>query len=115
MKTGVFMLILVGLTSIGSYWIGARWLRLPVAALRPALDKMLECVGAALLFSGVNVVLATFVVLALRGATGKFLSVYMMNDVTWFLLSLGQALIFQWWRELAKRSDGGRRTATALR
>jgi hypothetical protein len=102
MRTGVFMLTLVGLTSIGAYLLGVRWLRLPASALRPALDKMLECIGASLLFAVVNVVLATAAVLVVRAATRTFLSVYMVNDVAWFLLSLAQGLTFHWWRELAR-------------
>ena len=102
MRTGVFMLTLMGLTSVGAYLVGVRWLRLPVRVLRPALDKMLECVGIALLFAVVNIVLATLVVLVGRGITGTFLSVYMVNDVTWVFLSLVQGLTFHFWRDLAR-------------
>ena len=105
MKTGIFMLTLVGLTSIGTYLVGVQWLRLPARVLRPALDKMLECVGATLLFAALNVGLAAAVVLALRSVTGRFLSVYVVNDVTWLALSLLQGLAFHWWRELARSRE----------
>ena len=51
------MLALVGLTSVGGYLIGLMWFRLSGKALRPALGKMLECVGATLLFAVLNVAL----------------------------------------------------------
>jgi hypothetical protein len=109
MKTGLFMLTMVALTSIGTYLVGVKWLGLRSSALRPALDKALEYVGAAVLFSLLNVGLATAIVLSLRGITGRFLSVYVVNDVTWLALSFVQGLTFHCWRELARaqqRSTG---------
>jgi len=102
MKTGIFMLFLVTLTSIGTYLVGAKCLGLRTSTLRPALDKMLEYIGAALLFGLLNLVLATAVVLSLRWLTGKFLSVYVVNDVTWLALSLVQGLTFRCWCELTR-------------
>ena len=95
------MLALVGLTSVGGYLIGLMWFRLSGKALRPALGKMLECVGATLLFAVLNVALATALILAMRSLTGRFVTVYVVNDATWLALSLLQGLTFQWWRELA--------------
>ena len=95
------MLALVGLTSVGGYLIGLMWFRLSGKALRPALGKMLECVGATLLFAVLNVALATALILGMRSLTGRFVTVYVVNDATWLALSLLQGLTFQWWRELA--------------
>ena len=101
MVTGVFMLVLVGLTSIGAYLVGVTWLRFPGRTLRPALDKMLECVGTTLIFVVLNLVLATTIILTMRKLTGRFVSVYVVNDITWLGLSLLQGVTFQWWREMA--------------
>jgi hypothetical protein len=108
MTTSVFMLAMVGLTSIGSYLVGVKWLGFPGRALRPAVDKMLECIGATLVFAALNVVLAAAIILVLRSITGTFVSIYVINDVTWLGLSLLQGLTFSWWRALAGSRERGK-------
>jgi len=102
MKTATFMLVMVGLTSVGTYVVGVAWLRLPAGAINTAIGRVLECVGATLAFAVLNVSLATAVVLTLRAVTGRFVSVYLVNDDTWLAFSLLQGLTFHWWRELAR-------------
>ena len=104
MTTSVFMLAMVGLTSIGGYLIGVKWLGFPGQALRPAVERMLECIGATLIFAVVNVALGTAIILALRSVTGTFVSVYVINDITWLGLSLLQGLTFRWWREMTRET-----------
>jgi hypothetical protein len=88
---------LVVATSLGAYLIGVRRLRLPRAGLRSAVGRALETLGLLMLFGAVNVGLGITFVLAWRGITGEFLSFYLLNDAVLGLLSLLQALIFQWW------------------
>jgi hypothetical protein len=102
MRTSVFMLAMASLTSIGSYLVGVTWLGLPA---RPAVDKMLECIGATLVFTALNVVLAAAIILGLRSLTGAFVSIYVINDVTWLGLSLLQGLTFWWWRALGSSRE----------
>src|SRR5262245_27091642 len=101
MTTIIVMLAMVGLTSIGAYLVGVKWLGLETLALRLAVNKMLECVGASLLFPAINVLFAATLILGLRALTRTFVSIYVINDVTWLVLSLLQGLTFWWWRELA--------------
>jgi hypothetical protein len=59
---------------------------------------MLETVGVALIFLVANLLLAVVLVVALRGVTGTFVSVYVTDDTAWLGLALLQGLVFQWWR-----------------
>lgn len=101
------LLALVGLTSVGIYLFGRMGLGLSGRGLKAAVGKVLECVGATILFFGLNLVVAVIVILVIRRLTGHFVLLYPANDVAWLILSLAQALIFQWWRELAKKPAGG--------
>jgi hypothetical protein len=89
--------VLVVATSLGAYLIGVRRLRLPRAGLRRAGGRAIETLGLLMLFGAVNVGLGITFVLAWRGITGEFLSFYLLNDAVLGILSLLQALIFQWW------------------
>jgi len=88
---------LVVVTSLGAYLVGRWLLRLPRARLRRAAARALEALGLLMLFGVVNVGLGIAFVLAYRGITGEFLSFYLLNDAVLGILSLVQALIFQWW------------------
>lgn len=97
----VFIAALVGLTSIGAYYVGIRALGLSGAGLGAAIGKMLESVGMVLIFLAVNLTAAILIVLAVRGLTGTFVSAYVTDDAVWLGLSLIQGLAFQWWRGVA--------------
>ena len=88
---------LVVATSLGAYLVGTWLLRLPRGGLRRAAARALETLGLLMLFGAVNVGLGIAFVLAYRGITGQFLSFYLLNDAVLGILSLVQALIFQWW------------------
>jgi len=88
---------LVVATSLGAYLVGAWLLRLPRAGLRRAVARALEALGLLMLFGALNLGLGIAFVLAYRGITGDFLSFYLLNDAVLGILSLVQALIFQWW------------------
>src|SRR5262249_58109105 len=81
------------------------------ARLGAALGRMLEMVGAVLIFLVVDLLVALVLVVALRGVTGTFVSVYVIDDTVWLGLALLQGLAFQWWREVSARQAGGRPAA----
>src|SRR5919197_608850 len=97
----ILILALTGLTSVGAFFFGVRRLRFSVQSLGTALGKTLESVGATVVFLTINLVAAVVVVLSMRGLTGTFVSVYVIDDAAWLGLSLLQGLPFQWWRELS--------------
>jgi hypothetical protein len=97
----VFIPILLGVTSVGAYLLGARGLKLPGRGIRRAINKMLECLGMTLVFLGVNITVGVIVILAARAMTGGFVSLYLAADGTLLPLSLIQGLTFQWWRDLS--------------
>lgn len=98
----IFLLALVGLTSLGAYVAGTKWLGLSARQLRAAASKMLEAVGTTLCFAIVNLAAAVIIILLARGLTGRFVSLYLVDDVAWLVLSVLQGLAFQWWRELSE-------------
>jgi hypothetical protein len=51
-------------------------------------------------------VLAATIILVLRSLSGTFVSIYVINDITWLGLSLLQGLTFWWWRTLAGSREG---------
>jgi hypothetical protein len=102
----LFLPVLIALTSAGTYFVGARAAGLSVRRLRAAAGKTLECAGLTLVFLGVNVAVGTTAALAARSLLSTFVSLYPMADATLLGLSLLQAITFQWWRELSKRSPG---------
>jgi hypothetical protein len=99
---GIFILALAGLTSLGAYFIGIRRLQLQRDCFGAAVGRMLNAVGTSLIFLVVNLVAAIIIVMAVRGFTGTFVSVYGAADVVWVGLSLLQGLVFHCWRESSR-------------
>jgi uncharacterized protein YbjT (DUF2867 family) len=93
-----YLLVLCALTSAAAVFVGRRQGR-AVRDLGPALGRALECVGLTVVLLGVNILLGAGIVLLLRAATGRFISLYANTDATLLVLSLVQALVLQnWWR-----------------
>jgi hypothetical protein len=88
---------LVLVTSGGVWLVGTRRLGLPRAGVLPAGARMLEAVGFLMVFLVLNLGLGGIAILAWRGITGRFASLYLLNDATLGVFSLIQALIFHWW------------------
>jgi hypothetical protein len=105
--------VLVGVTSVGAYLVGAKGLGLPQKCIHKAVRRMLDCLGITLIFLGINLGAAVIVILAARALTREFVSLYHAADVTLLVLSLFQALIFQGWQDLTaacssdSRQQGG--------
>ncbi len=93
--------VLVGVTSVAAYLVGAKGLRLSHGCIHKAVRRMLDCLGVTLIFLGVNLGAAVIVIVAARVLTREFLSLYLVADEALLVLSLIQALIFQGWRDLS--------------
>lgn len=98
-----FILVLVGLTSVGAYLVGARALGLSGSGVREAIGAMFECVGMTLVFLVVNLALGMVVILAARQFTRGFVPLYLAADEAFLALSLLQGLTFRWWQEASRR------------
>ncbi len=95
----VFILVVAGLTSVGAYVLGIAGLGLSGSRLWLALGKVCECVGLMLVFSVMNLAVATCAILAMRSLSARFISIYIASDSMFLILSWFQALIFQAWSE----------------
>ena len=98
----LFLLILLGLTSVGAYLIGRRR-GLSWTEFRRAFGKMLESIGISLVFFLVNLGLGVGIILAIRTFTPWFVSLYLADNAVLLVLSLLQGLTFQWWRASSAR------------
>ncbi len=94
---------LVAITSLGALLVGIRRLGLAPAGLQQAGVRALETMGLLLVFTGLNLALGIAGILAWRGITGEFVSLYVLNDAVLGLLSLVQAVIFHWWWAAGRR------------
>lgn len=102
----VFLLALVAVTSIAACVLGIAGLGLRPARLWEAGRFALQLIGMSALFFAGNLAVGLVCVLAVRGTTGTFVSVYLLNDLTLGVLSAVQGVCFECWRT---SGDRGRR------
>ena len=102
----VFLLALVAVTSVVAGVLGIAGLGLRPARLWEAGRFALQPVGMSAIFFAGNLAIGLVCVLAVRGATGTFVSVYLLNDLTLGVLSAVQGVCFECWRT---GGDRGRR------
>jgi hypothetical protein len=95
----------MSLTSISFYLLGTRWLGLSTRQLRTATRVMLDCIGTMVIISALNLLVGAAVILGIRLVTGHFVSMYILEDETWWALSGLQGLTWSLWRQ-AKRWRG---------
>lgn len=93
-----FLLVLTAVTSVAAYALGVGRLGLEPGRLAAAVLFVFQLVGMSTLFFVANLGLGLVCVLAVRGATGTFVSAYLLNDVTLCLLSAAQGVCFECWR-----------------
>jgi len=93
-----FLLVLTAITSVAAYALGVGRLGLPAGRLLPAVLFVLQLVGMSTLFFLANLGTGLVCVLAVRGTTGPFVSVYLLNDATLGVLSAVQGVCFECWR-----------------
>jgi hypothetical protein len=98
----ITLVLIVGLTSLAAYLAATRFAGRRRADLQGALKETLECLGLVVIFFLANFAVGTALILGLRGLTGQFISVYIVNDATLAVLSLLQALVFYRWRARSK-------------
>jgi hypothetical protein len=98
-----FLLALAVVTSVAAYALGVGALGLRPSRLLAALLFGFQLIGMSTLFFLINLAVGLVCVLAVRGATGTFVSAYLLNDVTLCALSVLQGVCFECWR-----TGGGR-------
>jgi hypothetical protein len=99
----LFIVVLLGLTSVGGYVVGVQGLALSSPGLRVAVNRALECGGAMFVFFVANLSVGMLAILAVRFLTGRFMSLYLASDTTLLILSFLQALIFQSWLQVCRQ------------
>jgi hypothetical protein len=67
-------------------------------SLGRAVAAVLEMAGIAALFLACNLALGAAIVLAIRGASSVFVSIYMLSDVSLVSLSMLQGAVFFCWK-----------------
>lgn len=95
--TTALILVLIGLTSAAACAAGARGLRRSAGGLRVALIRVIEGVGFAAAFLALNLIVGFVIVRTLPVLTGRFVSVYVLEDSTLVILSALQGFAFRWW------------------
>jgi hypothetical protein len=93
-----FLILAVAVTSLGGYLIGVRWRGRSPATLRDALARLLECLGATAVFAVVNVTLAAVIIVGIRAFTQYFVTLYLLDDALWLIVSLLQGITWSLWR-----------------
>ena len=88
---------IIALTSLVAYFVGTRGFRLRRDRLPQATMEALECLGLAVVFLMGNLATGVALTLGLRALTGRFLSIYWLNDISVLALSFLEALILQSW------------------
>ena len=94
----IFLIALTVVTSLGAYAVGVRRLRLSPRRLGASVLMVFQLVGMSAIFFALNVALGLAGILAVRTMTERFLSVYLLNDVTLGGLSVLQGVLFECWR-----------------
>jgi hypothetical protein len=97
--------IVVGLTSVGAYMVGVRRVGLSTAHLGTAVVTMMECVGTTLTFALINLGVAAAIIFGVRTLTAGFMSVYVLDDAVWWVLSVLQGLVWWMWRRTRRSGE----------
>lgn len=98
--------VLVLVTSACAWLLGTRRLGLRRGGFLAAGARVLEVIGLLMVFLALNLGLGGTAILAWRGITGHFVSLYILNDAVLGAFALLQALAFHWWwREGGQRRE----------
>jgi hypothetical protein len=100
-----FVVGLAGLTSVGAYLVGTKRLGLSGSRIPVGTVRMLELIGASFAFFVLNLAMGMTAILTVRLMHGGFLSIYLLNDTSFVVVSVIQGLIFESWRGLGRQSD----------
>lgn len=99
-----FLLALAVVTSVAAYALGVGALGLKPGQLRAAALFGFQLIGMSTLFFLANLAIGLICILVVRGATGTFVSAYLLNDVTLCMLSALQGVCSECWRTSGGRS-----------
>jgi len=91
--------VTIALTSLLAYLFAVKRLGLRPADLPGALARVADSLGTGLIFTLVNLAAAAGLVLGLRALTGRFVSLYSLDDVVWLVVSLLQGWLWRLWRD----------------
>ena len=98
MTQTAIILVLTASTSLAGYVMARRWLGLSGERLPEALARALELSGVSAMFLVLNVGVGVAAVLAVRGLTSRFVSIYFLDDASLVVLSAIQGVVFECWR-----------------
>jgi hypothetical protein len=101
-----FILMMAGVTSLGTFILGVKGLRLSGSDLWAGLGRTCESIGLTLVFFALNLIVGLMIVYAARRLMGRFVTLYSLSDITLLVLSLLQALTFQAWLAGSLRRGG---------
>jgi hypothetical protein len=100
-----FAYILVAATSVLFFLFGVKRLRLDPHLLRGALAEVTECIGASVVFLGINALTGLLVIFTIRAL--RFFPLYALSDLVLVFLSAFQGVLFQrWWRKSQIAPEG---------
>lgn len=95
----MFLILLVGLTSLGAYGVGTWTLGLLPGQIWPSVLRLLQLTGMMLVFLAINLTIGLAAILTVRTVTHTFLSVYLLDDAFLLWVSALQGILFVCWRE----------------
>ena len=100
--------VLIGLvllvTSVMAGALGVRWLGFSGPCLRKAVLETLETVGVGVIFFGANLTTGMVTIAAMHLVTGRFVSHYVLSDITVLSFSLLQGSLWVWWHRASERA-----------
>jgi len=99
----IFLIALV--TTAAGWWITRKILGASGISFADAVRRLMECVGAFVVFLIVNMTIGVTMVLLIRSTTSRFVSIYLLDDYMVVLLSAVQGVLFSlWWSDRQRRS-----------
>ena len=91
--------LIVALTSLVAYLVAVRRLGMRPSDLPRAVAGVADSLGTGVIFTLVNLAAAGALVLGLRALTGRFFTLYSLDDVVWLVVSLLQGWLWRLWRD----------------
>jgi hypothetical protein len=91
--------VTVALTSLVAYLFAVKRRGRRPAGLPAALGRLADLVGTGAIFALVNLAVAAGFVIGLRALTGRFLSLYALDDGVWLVVSTLQGCLWRLWRD----------------
>lgn len=101
----LFLPLLLTATSVLGYAVGIRAVGLSRRRLGWAVRQLCELAGLTVVFLAANLAIGLTVILATRALSGRFISVYLLNDMTLVAVSALQGVLFGCWRRSAAPSS----------